>query len=794
MTALRSLRVWLFLLLLTLAGAFVAQRLQQGDAFSTDLLALLPATERDPLAEQAAQQVQTAIGSHTIFLISHTNREHARAVASEFADQLRRAKVFDRVQFELPADAQQQLIENLLPYRSALLSNADAALIAAGGEALQQRLLQALYSPLSVAVPGADPFGFFANSLQQLGAGAGVAQVDEGLLTVVRDDRFYLLVDAVSSQSVFDDRYQRQAIAAIEQAKAHAIAAGAQVLGTGTLRFAAQARAEGERDVSVIASISTVGVLLLVLLAFRRGAPLLLMFAVIGASLLGATALALLIYGKLHLLTYVFGTTLIGIAGDYALHYLTLHASSHHWDAKAAMRQLFKPLTVAMLTTFMAYLAIALTPFNAFRQIALFCMLGLLCGYLAVLVLLPAVLVAPAKQAPAALAWTGALHERLLAWRSQRRPVYLLLLVLFASALPGWWLLRADDDIHLLQKSDPGLLAEQQRIADILQQNGNSQFFLVRGSNETEWQAREQALVAALQVAQARGDLIGWRALSDAVPPVNQQQQRIALLESAFADDGKLSIALQALEFAPDDIAALKQQTLSHAVLTIGDYLAMPHNQPQRLQWLPTTDGSVASIVLLDGIRNIDAMHNLSGTDNSNDKATLKLDGVSFVDKTASISALFQSFREQATGYVLLAYGVTLLWLLWQCGWHGALVRLLPTALASGLTLALLGYCGQPFNLFTGIALLLVLGIGIDYALFLAEGEGHEPASLLAILLSALTAVLGFGLLVGASLPAVSGFGLTVLIGVLLALLLAPLTLVLVNEERLQEKPLKEES
>ncbi|MFN4290534.1 MAG: MMPL family transporter [Permianibacter sp.] len=777
MTALRSLRVGLFVLLLTLAGAFVAQRLQQGDAFSTDLLALLPATERDPLAEQAAQQVQTAIGSHTVFLISHTDRERARAIASEFANQLRQAKVFDRVQFELPADAQQRLIENLLPYRSALLSNADAALIAAGGEALQQRLLQALYSPLSVAVPGADPFGFFANSLQQLGAGAGVAQVDDGLLTVVRDDRFYLLVDAVSSQSVFDDRYQRQAITVIEHAKATAIAAGAEVLGTGTLRFAAQARAEGERDVSVIASVSTIGVLLLVLLVFRRAAPLLLMFAVIGASLLGATALALLIYGKLHLLTYVFGTTLIGIAGDYALHYLTLHASSHHWDAKAAMRQLFKPLTIAMLTTFMAYLAIALTPFSAFRQIALFCMLGLLCGYLAVLVLLPAVLVAPAKQAPAALAWTGALHERLLAWRRQRRPVYLLLLILFASALPGWWWLRADDDIHLLQKSDPGLLAEQQRIADILQQNGNSQFFLVRGSNEAEWLAREQALVAALQAAQARGDLIGWRALSDAVPPVNQQQQRIALLESAFADDGNLAIALQALEFAPDDIAALKQQTLSHAVLTIGDYLAMPHNQAQRLQRLPTTDGSVVSIVLLDGISRLDAM------------AALRLEGVSFVDKTASISALFRSFREQATGYVLLAYGVTLLWLLWQCGWHGALVRLLPTALASGLTLALLGYFGQPFNLFTGIALLLVLGIGIDYALFLAEGEGHEPASLLAILLSALTAILGFGLLVGASLPAVSGFGLTVLIGVLLALLLAPLTLVLMHEKPVHEKP-----
>ena len=785
MSVARSLRIGVFLLLMLASAWFVSQRLQHGNAFTTDLLALLPATERDPLAEQAAQQVQTAIGSHTIFLISHHERTTARAAATAFAESLRQANVFERVQFELPAGAQQAVIDSLLPYRSALISDNDVALIQQGGEVLQQRLLQALYSPLAVAIPGADPLGFFANSVQQLHSGAGAARPDDGMLTVEHDGRFYLLIDAVSTQSVFDDRYQRQAIAAIEVAKTAAIALNADVLGTGTLRFAAQARAEGERDVSVIATISTIGVLLLVLLVFRRVTPLLLMLAVIVASLLGATALALLIYGKLHLLTYVFGTTLIGIAGDYALHYLTLHASSQQWDANAAMRQLFKPLTVAMLTTFMAYLAIALTPFDAFRQIALFCMLGLLCGYLAVLVLLPAVLIKPRPTPPAALRLTARLHEWLLRLRQRPQLLRIGVFAVLVVSLPGWWLLRVDDDIHLLQKSDPGLLAEQQQIAGILQQNGNSQFFLVRGKTEAEWHAREQALVGALRTAQARGELIGWRALSDKLPTLAAQQQRIAVLDAAFADAGTLNITLQALDFSPEDIAALRQQTLTTAVLSMAEYLALPQNQPLRLQWLAAAvtgsgerevgtkidENAVASIVLLDGIRDLDAL------------AALQLDGVSFVDKTASISALFQSFREQASGYVLLAYAVTLIWLLWQTGAHGAFVRLLPTALASGLTLALLGYLGQPFNLFTGIALLLVLGIGIDYALFLAEGEGHEPASLLAILLSALTAVLGFGLLVGASLPAVSGFGLTVLIGVLLALLLAPLTLVLIKDK-----------
>jgi predicted exporter len=292
----------------------------------------------------------------------------------------------------------------------------------------------------------------------------------------------------------------------------------------------------------------------------------------------------------------------------------------------------------------------------------------------------------------------------------------------------------------------------------------------VRGRDETEWRQREQVLTTALADARNKAQLIGWRALSDAVPSATQQQANIQLLTQAFAADGTLHKSLLALEFAAEDISALQQRTLSASTLDLTAYLALPQNQPQRMQWLDTKGDGVASIVLLDGIRDLNAL------------ASLQLDGVVLVDKTASISALFKQFREQATRYVLLAYVVTLLWLLWQVGVQGAFVRLLPTALASGMTLALLGYLGQPFNLFTGIALLLVLGIGIDYALFLAEGEGHEPASLLAILLSALTAVLGFGLLVGASLPAVSGFGLTVLIGVLLALLLAPLTLVLMRD------------
>ncbi len=125
--------------------------------------------------------------------------------------------------------------------------------------------------------------------------------------------------------------------------------------------------------------------------------------------------------------------------------------------------------------------------------------------------------------------------------------------------------------------------------------------------------------------------------------------------------------------------------------------------------------------------------------------------------------------------FVLAAFVLVALVLLKREGAGATLRILLPTLLACVLTLALLGWLAQPFNLFTAIALLLVLGIGVDYALFLEQGEGHEQASLLAMVMSAITAISAFGLLAFSSQPAVQGFGVSVACGVTLALLLAPL-------------------
>jgi predicted exporter len=97
-----------------------------------------------------------------------------------------------------------------------------------------------------------------------------------------------------------------------------------------------------------------------------------------------------------------------------------------------------------------------------------------------------------------------------------------------------------------------------------------------------------------------------------------------------------------------------------------------------------------------------------------------------------------------------------------------------PPLLASVLTLAILLQFEPGINLFHLLALILVLGIGLDMGIFLAETD-EAPHTWLAVSLSTVTSLLAFGLLALSATPVLHHFGVTVAIGLSLVWLMAPL-------------------
>jgi predicted exporter len=151
------------------------------------------------------------------------------------------------------------------------------------------------------------------------------------------------------------------------------------------------------------------------------------------------------------------------------------------------------------------------------------------------------------------------------------------------------------------------------------------------------------------------------------------------------------------------------------------------------------------------------------------------------VDKAGSVSRLFRDYRQWGAwwlfGAFVLVYGVLCL----RYAPRQAAVTLAPTLLAMVVALGIFGYLGEPLTLFNLMALMLVLGVGVNYSIFLREGGQRAAATLAGVLLSAGTTLLSFGLLAFSSMPALSGFGLTLLVGVGMAALLAPMVLSFAN-------------
>jgi predicted exporter len=150
-------------------------------------------------------------------------------------------------------------------------------------------------------------------------------------------------------------------------------------------------------------------------------------------------------------------------------------------------------------------------------------------------------------------------------------------------------------------------------------------------------------------------------------------------------------------------------------------------------------------------------------------------EGVYYVDQLGEAATLLKRYRLEAGWFVAVCYFLVFLLLVYRYGVRRGATAMVPAVLAVGVNLGVQGVLGQPVNLFTLLANLIVLGLAIDYAVFLLEGA--KPPTMMAILLSAVSTVLSFGLLALSQTAVLQFFGTSLFFGVIVAMVLAPMVI-----------------
>ncbi|GJH05781.1 MMPL family transporter [Paraburkholderia terrae] len=769
---------WLVLALV--ASLYCVFRFMGPSPLETNLLALLPATEADPVAEKAVDTLANALGDRTVFLVTSKDDARAKAAAKQFGAALQKSGAFASVTAELPPFDMSQIGGLYMPYRFGLLTRDDRDAIANDTASLHDALMQRLYNPVRGPLAtqlADDPFGWLEHFLSVLPLATSNLDLEDNMLVAHRGDLTSVLVVTTLPGSAYESQTQRAVLSTVAQAQA-ALKTGypdASIARTGAVFYAESARSASEREVHLIGVASACGIALLMLWVFRS--PRLLLFGFVSTSLgiVCALAVTMLVFGKLHLLTLVFGASLIGEAVDYSIQYFVVYLGAQRgWNARQGARSVRPALSVALATSLLGYAILAWVPFPALKQIACFAIVGICTAFASVLWLLPVLLVKGPKHAQRRLFLRAAvLLER---WHGAigGRRAWIVAGVLVLIAIPGWLRLTSDDDIHLLIQRDPALVAQEDQVRNAIGVDNTAQFFVVRGSSQETVLQRAEALGAKLDALSGAQAVNGWQSVTQFVPSAQRQADtRNVLAQHVFNDPAALRSMLLQAGFR-DEVADawLASYAKSNAApLTVERWLAAPWSQPYRHLWLGAVDQGYAAIVIPQRVtpQNVAALID----------AAHSVDGVVFVDKAASVSKLFGAYRIDSGIWLAGALLLVLILLMVRYTPRGGIATTLPVLLAIGVTLAAFGYARVPLNLFNCLALMLVLGVGANYAVFLREGCLRDHADLGAVwtgvLLSAATTLLSFGMLGLSAMPALKSFGATLALGILVSVLLAPI-------------------
>jgi predicted exporter len=753
---------WLFLLLLLAVLALAGWQWRDGAPLSANLMELVPGTAPDALEQRAEQRMQAPLNREMLVLVGHKNREQAISMAQKLGDQWQASGLFEKVQWNLQADLP-ALRTQLLQGRLAMLSTEDRQQLVEHPDVFIQQRVQALFDPFTgfTLVPSQDDWLGLTGRIQNSQPQRGSVQLDigSGALIADADGKSWVLLRARTAGNAFDMNLPLQVADLLQHSREEAAQSDVQLLAASGLLYAASGQRQASREMTWVGGGATVGILLLLLLAFRRWRVLLAFIPVLVGMLFGAVACVAL-FGHMHVMTLVLGSSLIGVAVDYPLHYLSKSWSLKPWHSWPALRLTLPGLTLSLITSAIGYLALAWTPFPALTQIAVFSAAGLLGAYLSAVCLLPALLKG-VELRPAD--WPLRICEYLLSCREAllkhlSTPVLLALLIAFCVG--GLLQLDSRNDIRQWISAPQALTDEARTIAQITGFQPTSQFFLVRAANQQQLLERSSALSERLDQLTGLDKLQGYLSLNQLVNPPNEQQQvRDALnkLPQFWQPLIDVGVPVEALQAELATLQSLPAEDIDTA-------LTGPLAEPYRTLWLGPTDDGVAAIVSLQGVSN-PTLLKVQAED---------LPGVVLVDRLGELNSVFAATQTSAAELKLASCVLIVLVLILPFGFGGALRIVSLPLLAALCSLASLGWLGQPLTLFSLFGLLLVTAISVDYAILMREQVGGAAVSLLGTLLAAVTTWLSFGLLAVSSTPAVSNFGLSVSLGLVFSFLLAP--------------------
>jgi predicted exporter len=764
----RLLCLWLFFHLAIPALLGFSVLLKCPVRINTLLQDMLPQSAQSKEAAKADSILSEKNAREAVILASADDFESAKEGAVSLSNIFEKSTKVEQLSLYYDSSVMAQLNDFLYDYRFVITGNKTLALLENGmAEKIAQDALAEAYGAfnfVSLENIDKDPFlltqrkieEFLASSLFQ----GGGLNIKDDVLSSHTDGKWYVLLritfspQAVSvsgSGNIIKEIYVKT-----EDIKRNL--PGIEFYFSGVPFHSYESSSNAQREISIISTAALLIILALFILIFRSPLPVLFSFFDAVLSLVMATAATLLIFREVHIITFVFGTTLIGTCVDYSVHFFI------HWKGNVSLRNgneirshISKSIVMCFISTQICFFAFLFAPFPILKQFAVFSMAGLASSFLSIFCFFPRIKIPQKREI---VLFSGKLF---LFFRKLTLPPaakFLIIVILFLSSLlivlfsPNG--IKIENDVSSLYTMSSSM-RESERIAGRVMQRASSfWYFIVSGRSAEETLENEEILIRRLEKENEHGSFIGTSVF---VPSVKKQEETYEAMKSLLP---LAEYQYQFLGFPPE------YSKIYHDEFALGAQYCLPQNAPAITGisnlWIGEINGSFYSCVMP-----------VQGTDEEIFRVIAEeFDFVYFINKAKDISRDLDILTKTMLYFFLAACLIIFILIFIFYRLCDILKICSVPIFIIFSTLAALSLSNIPIGFFSIAGLIMVFGLGLDFIFYITGSfKAGTQFTKLAVTLSFLTTLLSFGALVFSSFMPVHIFALTVSSGLLAAFISA---------------------
>jgi len=504
----------------------------------------------------------------------------------------------------------------------------------------------------------------------------------------------------------------------------------------------------------------------------KKRAPFLILIPVAFGALF-SLSMIYFIKGSISVIALGTGSVILGIAVNYSLH--LFNHFRHTRNMRGVIRDLSLPLTIGSLTTIGGFLCLEFVQSEMLKDLGLFAAFSLIGASLCTLIFLPHLLPSEESIESVKHSWLDKI--------SSYRPEYNKILIIFILILTIVFADTAkrvgfETDLSRMNYMSENLKHAEEKLKQINVFALQSVYVVAEGKNLDQALKHNEQMLEDVQVLKEKGIISKYSGVSSLIMSDSLQMEKLKKWNDYWTADKKQKLIATlktegtALKFSPsafdrfDEMLNRNFQPVDTATTAffrknfLDDYITEKNDNTSVVTLLRVSPENKQAIY----------------------KALDKQTGITVLDRqyltnkfVDIINADFSSIAWMTSILVfivlLLTYGRIEL----------TLISFIPMFITFIWILGIMGLLGIRFNIINIIISAFIFGLGDDYSLFIMDGllqEYKTGKQVLAsykssIFLSAITTIVGLGVLVFAKHPALRSIAAISIIGIICVVIMS---------------------